>query len=207
MRPPHSGLSNAHPPDQRAQVRVDLRTASKGVGFPTPVPAEAGSVPSHEGLGADNRDGLEDCRKPPIQLDEEQAITIREPDTSAHLPPQYDELMPQRRVLCLSRLFDLNGDTNRASQRQNSAIIVADVRRFVHVDGVLGTDRCVNDGISTAAGASSPAARSGIMSWEMVRTLSAPPRTRSNLEISLRLAKGRNWQALAIFCSTPCALA
>ena len=28
-----------------------------------------------------------------------------------------------------SRLFDLNGETNRARQRQNSAIIVADVRR------------------------------------------------------------------------------
>ena len=33
----------------------------------TPVPAEAGSVPSHEGLGSNNCDGLEDCRKPPIQ--------------------------------------------------------------------------------------------------------------------------------------------
>jgi hypothetical protein len=36
----------------------------------------------------------------------------------------------------------LNGETNRATQRQNSAIIVADVRRFAHVinsDGVLGT--------------------------------------------------------------------
>jgi hypothetical protein len=36
----------------------------------------------------------------------------------------------------------LNGETNRARQRQNSAIIVADVRRFAHVintDGVLGT--------------------------------------------------------------------
>src|SRR5712671_5147765 len=52
-------IVDAHPPDQRAQVRVDLRTASKRAGFPTPVPAEAGSVPSHEGLGADNRDGLE----------------------------------------------------------------------------------------------------------------------------------------------------
>src|SRR3977135_3795686 len=50
-------IVNAHPPDQRAQVRVDLRPASKGAGFPTPVPAEAGSVPSHEGLGPDNRDG------------------------------------------------------------------------------------------------------------------------------------------------------
>src|SRR3977135_2628144 len=53
-------IVNAHPPDQRAQVRVDLRPASKGAGFPTPVPAEAGSVPWHEGRGADNRDGLED---------------------------------------------------------------------------------------------------------------------------------------------------
>jgi hypothetical protein len=35
----------------------------------------------------------------------------------------------------------LNGETNRATQRRNSAIIVADVRRFAHVintDGVLG---------------------------------------------------------------------
>src|SRR6476659_8420761 len=53
-------IVGAHPSDQRAQVRVDLRPTSKGAGFPTPVPAEAGSVPSHEGLGADNRDGLED---------------------------------------------------------------------------------------------------------------------------------------------------
>src|ERR1700675_1901695 len=53
-------IVNAHPLDQRAQVRVDLRPASKGAGFPTPVPAESGSVPSHEGLGADNHDGLED---------------------------------------------------------------------------------------------------------------------------------------------------
>ena len=52
-------IVNAHPPDQSAQVRVDLRSASKGTGFPTPVPAEAGSVPSHEGLGPDDRDGLD----------------------------------------------------------------------------------------------------------------------------------------------------
>jgi hypothetical protein len=49
------GNSPAH--SRHAQVRVDLRPTSKGAGFPTPVPAEAGSVPSHEGLGADNRDG------------------------------------------------------------------------------------------------------------------------------------------------------
>jgi hypothetical protein len=50
MRGAPRGIVDAHPPDQRAQVRVDLRPASKGAGFPTPVPAKAGSVPSHVGL-------------------------------------------------------------------------------------------------------------------------------------------------------------
>ena len=98
-------------------------------------------MPSHQGLGANNCDGLEDCRKPSIQLDEEQTITIREPDATAHLPPQYDQLMSERSVSASSRRFDLNGEANRARQRQNSAIIVADVRRFGHVintDGILG---------------------------------------------------------------------
>jgi hypothetical protein len=59
-------------------------------------------MPTHEGLGPDDRDGLEDRWKPSIQLDEEQTITIREPDTAAHLPPlQYDQLMSERSVLCL----------------------------------------------------------------------------------------------------------
>jgi hypothetical protein len=100
-------IVNAHPSDQRAQVCVDLRPTSKGVGFPTPVPAEAGSVPSHQGLGPDNRDGVEDCRKPPIQLDEEQTITIREPETAKHRPPQYDELMSERSVFCLKSALRL----------------------------------------------------------------------------------------------------
>jgi len=41
----------AHPPDQRPQVRIDLRPTSKGAGLPTPVPAEAGTMPANEGLG------------------------------------------------------------------------------------------------------------------------------------------------------------
>jgi hypothetical protein len=39
--------------------------------------------------------GRDNCRKPSIHLDEKQTITIREPDTAAHLPPQYDELMSE----------------------------------------------------------------------------------------------------------------
>src|SRR5262245_61110656 len=61
-------IVSAYPPDQLAQVCVDLRPASKRARFPTPVPAKGSPVPSHEGLGADDRDGLEDRRKPSIQL-------------------------------------------------------------------------------------------------------------------------------------------
>src|SRR5215467_4424809 len=73
---PHFGFSLLIRPDQRAKVRVDVRPASKGAGFPPPVPAEPGPVPAHEGFGADNRDGLEDRRKPSIQLNEKQTVTF-----------------------------------------------------------------------------------------------------------------------------------
>src|SRR5258708_39462922 len=64
-------IVSAHPPDQRAQVRVDLGPASKGAGFPTPVMAKAGPMPTHQGLRPDDRDGLEDRWKPSIQHDQE----------------------------------------------------------------------------------------------------------------------------------------
>jgi hypothetical protein len=50
-------IFRAHLSDQRAQIRGNLRSASKRAGFSTPVPTEAGPMPTHEGLGADNRDG------------------------------------------------------------------------------------------------------------------------------------------------------
>src|SRR5436309_12582238 len=71
-------IFRAHPPDQRAQIRGDPRSASTGAGFPTPVPTEAGAMPTHEGLGPDDSDGFEHRWKPSIQLDQEQAIPIRE---------------------------------------------------------------------------------------------------------------------------------
>src|SRR6266487_6988562 len=93
-------IVNAHPPDQRAQVRVDLRSASKGARFPPPISPEAGPVPAHQGLRPDDRDGLEDRWKPSIQHDQEQAIPIRELDAAAHPPLQHNQLMSECRVLC-----------------------------------------------------------------------------------------------------------
>src|SRR5436189_2982333 len=77
-------IVNAHPPDQRAQVRVDLGPASKGAGFPTPVMAKAGPMPTYQGLRSDDSDGPEHRWKPSIQQDQEQAIPICELDATPH---------------------------------------------------------------------------------------------------------------------------
>src|SRR5207302_9924031 len=79
--------------------RIDLRSASKRAGSPTPVPTEAGSMPTHERLGPDDRDGLEGRRKPSIQQDQEQAIPICELDATPHPALQRNQLMTERRVL------------------------------------------------------------------------------------------------------------
>jgi len=57
-------------------------------------------MPTHERLGTNDREGLQDRRKPAIQVDKEPAIVVREPDQALHLTPQNDQLMSERRVLC-----------------------------------------------------------------------------------------------------------
>ena len=106
-RRPPKRVFRAHPPDQRTQIRVDLRSTSKWAGFPTPVPTEAGSMPTYESLGPDDRDGLEDRWKPSIQHDQEKAIPIRELDATAHPPLQHNQLMSECRVLCLKSALRL----------------------------------------------------------------------------------------------------
>src|SRR5262245_41689133 len=90
-----------------SQFHVDLRSTSKRTGFPTPVPAEAGPMPTYEGLGPDDRDCIQDRWKPSIQQDQEQAIATRELDAAAHFTPQNDQLIPEHRVLCLKSALRL----------------------------------------------------------------------------------------------------
>ena len=113
-RTPEQILS-AHPPDQRPQVRTYFRTPSQGAGFPAPRAPKAGTMPAHEGLGPDDRDGLEDRWKPTIQLDEEQAITGRKVNTTAHLALQDNQLVPEHGILCLKSATRLE---RRGQQRQ-----------------------------------------------------------------------------------------
>ena len=65
-------------------------------------------MPSQQGLGPDDRDGLEDRWKPSIQLDQEQAISVRELDTTANPPLQNNQLISERSVLCLKSTLRLD---------------------------------------------------------------------------------------------------
>jgi hypothetical protein len=51
--------------------------------LPTPVPTKSGSMPTHERLGLNDLDDLQNRRKPSIQLDKEPAIAVREPGPPA----------------------------------------------------------------------------------------------------------------------------
>ena len=58
-------------------------------------------MPPHERLRLDDREDLQNRRKPSIQLDKEPAVVVRQPDPALHLTPQNDQLMSERRILCL----------------------------------------------------------------------------------------------------------
>src|SRR5262249_38827057 len=60
----------------------------------------AGPMHTDEGLGTDDRDNLQDRWKPSIQLDEEQAIIVREPDPHTDLTAQHSQLPSEGCILC-----------------------------------------------------------------------------------------------------------
>lgn len=107
---------NTHPPDQYAEVRLDLRPPSPRTRPPTPVATKAGTMPLHEGLRTDDREDLQDRRKPSIQLDKEPAIDIRQPNPTMNLTPQNDQLMSERRILCLKPTLRQPGDAAGRSE-------------------------------------------------------------------------------------------
>lgn len=85
-------------------MRVDRSLSSVApprARFPTPVEAKAGTMPPHDGLRLDDREDLQDRRKPSIKLDKEPAVVVREPGPAVHFTPQDDQLMSERRILCL----------------------------------------------------------------------------------------------------------
>jgi hypothetical protein len=47
-------------------------------------------MPPHDRLGTDDHDDLKDRREPTIELDEESAIVVAEPDPAAYLAAQHN---------------------------------------------------------------------------------------------------------------------
>src|ERR1700694_4302308 len=111
-------IFDAHPPDQCAQLRVDLRSPSLWARLPTPVAAKAGPVPTHECLGPDDCENLQDRRKPAIELDQEPAVIVRKPDAAMQPTSQDNQLMSKHRILSSKRNFDLNGEARTARTKQ-----------------------------------------------------------------------------------------
>jgi hypothetical protein len=78
----------------------------------------------------DNHDGIQNRRKPTIQLDEEQAIAVREPDAVVQLAPQHAQLMSERRVLSFKSGLRLEwrgqNAQDEAEQRDHCALTLGD---------------------------------------------------------------------------------
>jgi len=82
-------------------------------------------MPAHERLGLNDRQSVQDRWKPPIQVDEEPAIAIRQPDSATHIAPQYDQLMAKHHILSFKPDLRLNGAVKSASNKLSSPIIAS----------------------------------------------------------------------------------
>src|SRR3979490_32782 len=144
---PQSGFSTLIRRNQRAQFRVHLRSPSQWERLPTPVAAKAGPVPTHECLGPDDCENLQDRRKPAVELGKETGIMVREPDATRQPTPHDIQLMSKRRVLSFEPQLRLEwrgqDGQNETEQPDHSASlgdsITASTRiRFsVHTVGVI----------------------------------------------------------------------
>ena len=90
---------DVHPPDQDAQLGLDLWPPSPNARLPTPITAKAGLMPTHEDVGPDDCEDLKDRRDPTIKLNEDPAIVVRKLGPAPHLAAQNDQLMSEGRIL------------------------------------------------------------------------------------------------------------
>jgi hypothetical protein len=82
-------------------------------------------MPTHECLGPDDCENLQDKRKPAIQLNKEPAIMVREPDATRQPTPHDIQLMSKRRVLSFKPQLRLEwrsqDSQNKTEQPDHSA--------------------------------------------------------------------------------------
>ena len=122
-RPLERGRSNRFlatlPPHDFALPTPHLRTAT----------FERGMILHDAG---DDHHGLEDRRTPTVKLDEEQAIAVRELDTTAYLAPRHGQLMPQRGILCFKSALGLEERGNQVQAKKYQRDHRCRDKRFGH---------------------------------------------------------------------------
>ena len=105
-------------------------------------------MPTNQRLGPNDVNDLENGREPAIQLDEEKAVAIGQPNPAPALPLQHDQLLPQRRDLSLeprlrSERRDQDGPTNKRNRSPDQltrfALPLNGMRFSVHT--AFATDR------------------------------------------------------------------
>jgi hypothetical protein len=151
---PQSGFSLLISPDQDAQLRVDLRSSSQWARLPTPVAAKSGSVPTHERLGPDDCDSLQDRWKPAIQLDEEQAVMVGKLNATTTAALQDNQLMSKHCVLGFKPYLQLEWrrqDGQKEVEQPDHPASLNDSCAASHPDEVFGMHTLVEGGADPRA--------------------------------------------------------
>jgi hypothetical protein len=102
-------------------------------------------MPSHQRLGPDGGHRPHDRWKPPVHLQEEQAIAVGELDPTSHLAPQHDQLPSERGVLSLKPADRLERRNQQPQKEEEQGDHRG--RRYVipspdQADEVFGTHKC-----------------------------------------------------------------
>ena len=88
-------VCDAYLPDEVTDFQRHLRPPCSGSGFPAPQRTESMSVPADHRLGFDDRQGIQDTRRQPIQPDKEEPVSVAEDQSFRSLPVQHIKLMAQ----------------------------------------------------------------------------------------------------------------
>ena len=75
-------------------------------------------MPAHKSLWPNYHHGIEHRWAPTIKLNKEHAVAVREPDPTAHLALQYNQLLSQRGIFRFKPAFGLEGRDNQVQEQK-----------------------------------------------------------------------------------------
>jgi hypothetical protein len=110
-------------PDQCPQFYFDSRAPSPASSISNAKSDESRPDANVPAFRPDDRNDLQDQRKPSIHLDQEPAIVVREMSAALRLASQDHQLMSERGVLSLKLIFDLKAEAKTATTKHRSPII------------------------------------------------------------------------------------